>query len=167
MEKITFRFWDAASESSLLNQMFDIQFANVQILTPMTSQYEADKQKWLVQVAAGQARGQEIILMYVENTLAGYFAYRVEEDGLFIEEMAISPDYQRTLLFVRFIQFAGHFLPQNIRYMEALIRKENSASQTIAERLGMHVVGENPAGTDWRYRGDVTAIEKYLNHRRA
>ena len=164
MNRITFRFFDEKQDAGLLPRMYDILYANMRKIFPMTSQYDQDKKTWLDWMASDAARGHEIILMYVEKTLAGYFQFRTEGDTLLIEEIEILPEYQRTLLFARFMQYAGHFLPQQIQWLEAYIRKENDASQALAEGLGLRVVGENKKGTSWKYRGDIAPLRKYLSH---
>ena len=100
--------------------------------------------------------------MYVGEVLAGYFQYSLNESTVLIEEIEILPDYQRTLLFYRFLKYMSKIIPENIKYAEAYINKGNSNSQRIAQKLGLKIVGENPNGHSFRYRGEFASFKKYF-----
>ena len=75
---------------------------------------------------------KQIILMYVGEVLAGYFQYSLGECTVLIE------------------------------HAEAYINKENPNSQRIAQKLGLKIVGENPNGHSFRYRGEFASFKKYF-----
>ena len=57
----------------------------------------------------------------------------------------------------------SNIIPENIKYAEAYINKGNANSQRIAQKLGLKIVGENPNGHSFRYRGEVASFKKYFN----
>ena len=78
---------------------------------------------------------------------------------MLIEEIEILPDYQRTLLFYRFLKYISKIIPKNVEYAEAYINKRNSTSQRIAQKLGLQIVAENPNGHSFRYRGKLRSAK--------
>ena len=93
--------------------------------------------------------------------MAGYFQYGVEGDALCVDEIEISPAYQRTLLFYRFCRFAAGRLPEGVSRVRAYINKNNRNSQTIAGKLGMKAVGENKSGSSWLYEGPIEKLAAF------
>ena len=160
MREISFRFYDKTQSKNVLPQIFDILYTNMSRIVPIGSSYDEDKQKWLSFMETAACDGQQIILMYVDEILAGYFQYRIIQDKMIIEEIEIKPDYQRTALFYRFFKYAVSIIPKNILYVEAYINKHNSNSQAIAKKLGMKIIGENKNKSSWHLSGDVKEFTK-------
>ena len=158
MAEISFCSFDQTQSDVLLPQMFEILSTNMNKIAPTGSGYEEDKKIWLSYMIPS-LKEKQIILMYVDEVLAGYFQYSTNINTVLIEEIEILPDYQRTLLFYRFLKYISKIIPENIEYAEAYINKSNSNSQRIAQKLGLQIVGENPNGHSLRYRGKLRSAK--------
>jgi glycosyltransferase involved in cell wall biosynthesis len=51
-------------------------------------------------------------------------------------------------------------IPENIRYMESYVNKQNQNSLAIQKKLGMEIIGENRSGRSWHMQGNVDIIAK-------
>ena len=160
MGKIAFRFFDREQSEYILPQIFDILATNMNRIAPTGNSYEDDKQMWMSHMTTLQKN--QILLMYVDEKLSGYFQYCIEQDVMLIEEIQIVPNYQRTVLFYRFFRFAASMIPTDVVYVEAYVNKRNWNSQQIAKKLGMKIVGENKNGHSWHYQGELASFKKYL-----
>lgn len=160
MKEISFRFYDKTQADDILPQLYDILYSNMSRIAPTGNSYDEDKQQWLSFMKSDPADGQQIILMYVDNILSGYFQYSLNQDTMVIEEIEIKPDHQRTSLFYRFFKYAVGVVPRDVAYVEAYINKHNSNSQTIAKKLGMQIIGENKNGGSWHLKGDLKEFTK-------
>lgn len=160
MRKISFRFYDKTQSKDVLPQMYDILHTNMSSIAPTGNSYDEDKQKWLYFMESAPSNGQQIILMYVDEILSGYFQYRINQDKMIIEEIEIKPEYQRTALFYRFFKYAVSIIPKNVLYVEAYINKYNSNSQAIAKKLGMRIIGENKNKSSWHLSGELKDFTK-------
>ena len=75
-----------------------------------------------------------------------------------VEEIQLLPQYQSTTLLYSFIRFMGKMIPEDVRYIEAYAHKKNLHSQSLINRLGMELVGENKNGNSYFYRGDYKKV---------
>ena len=162
MTKVSFCNFDPMKSEVLLPQMFHILSTNMGKVAPTGNSYEEDMKIWLSYMTSEQIKEMQILLMYVGEALVGYFQYSIHKDIILIEEVEIAPEYQRTLLFYRVLKYVSNIIPKNIEYAEAYINKHNSNSQRIARKLGMQIVGENPNGHSFRYRGELSSFKKIL-----
>ena len=162
MAKALFCNFDPMKSEVLLPQMFHILSTNMGEIAPTGNSCEEDMKIWLSYMTSERIKEMQILLMYVGEALAGYFQYSIHKDSILIEEIEIAPEYQRTLLFYRFLKYIGSVIPENIKYAEAYINKHNPNSQRIAQKLGMQIVGENPSGHSFRYRGELSFFKKTL-----
>ena len=109
-----------------------------------------------------QKESRQIVLMFAEDELAGYFQYDIRCKTLMMEEIQIKKEYQGTGLFRLFYSWLMKKLPQDINYVEAYSNKNNYKSQKILEHLGLIPLGENKNGNSFYYRGDyVVLLQKY------
>ncbi len=154
MGKAMFQLLNRTQAEVILPQMFDILFTNMSRIAPTGGSYAQDQQMWMAYMTSEAGKDQQIILMYVDEVLAGYFQYSIKKDTMLIEEIEIMPEYQRTLLFYRFFKYVSNVIPTDVVYIEAYINKGNKNSMTIAKKLGMQIVGENRTGTSWHYQGE-------------
>ncbi len=162
MAKVSFCDFDPMKSEVILPQMFHILSTNMDKIAPTGDSYEEDMKIWLSYMMSEQIKEMKILLMYVGETLAGYFQYSINKNIVLLEEVEIVPEYQRTLLFYHFLKYVSNIIPKNIEYAEAYINKHNSNSQRIAQKLGMQIVGENPNGHSFRYRGELSSFKKIL-----
>lgn len=145
--------------TTLLPQMFDILYANMSCIAPTGNSREEDWRLWQSYMASEQNKAQ-VILMYADDTLAGYFQYRIEGDTLCADEIEIRPQYQRTFLFYRFLRYAAQNLPMKLSRVKAYINKQNLNSQAITDKLGLRPVGENKSGRSWLYEGEMDGLAR-------
>ena len=163
MAEVLFCKYDPMKAEVLLSKMFYILSMNMGKIAPTGNSYEEDMGIWLSYMTSEEIIEKQILLMYVGEALVGYFQYRISENKVLIEEVEIAPEYQRTLLFYRFLKYVSNIIPKNIEYAEAYINKQNTNSQRIAQKLGMRIVGENPNGHSFRYRGELSSFKKILH----
>ena len=78
------------------------------------------------------------------------------------DEIEIQPDYQRTILFYRFLHFLAGVIPGEVNRIGAYINKRNANSQRIAEKLGMKIAGENKSGRGWYYQGGLHSLKRFI-----
>ncbi len=140
--------------------MFDILFTNMNKIAPTGDGYAKDKQEWIAYMTSEAKNNREIILMYADEILSGYFQYSIINDTMLIEEIEITPKFQRTLLFYSFIKYMSGIIPKSVVYIEAYVNKQNENSMTIAKKLGMQIVGENRTGTSWHFQGEIKKYRK-------
>ncbi len=160
MGKITFQFFNKTQEEVILPQMFDILFTNMNKIAPTGNSYAKDKQEWVAYMASAAENNTQIILMYVDEILSGYFQYSIKNDTMLIEEIEIIPKFQRTLLFYSFFKYMSSIIPKSVIYIEAYVNKRNGNSMVIAKKLGMQIMGENRTGTSWHYQGKIKKYRK-------
>ena len=107
MKPFTFVPYDPSQAEEVLPRMFDILSGNMSAIAPTGRSNEEDRETWLAYMASEQGAARRVLLLYAGEDLAGYFQYGVEGDALCVDEIEISPAYQRTLLFYRFCRFAA------------------------------------------------------------
>lgn len=151
--------FDSAVHAEVLPRMFDILFSNMSRIAPTGADYEEDRRVWTEYMSI-PAPGRRILLMFSEDTLAGYCQYSVHDDMLLVEEIEVAAEYQRTMLFPLFFRHAVSILPGGVSRVEAYINKGNLNSRRIAEKLGMEAVGENKSGTSLLYRGNISNLRR-------
>lgn len=158
-----FKYADKQNLEAVLPCLFDILHSNMSIIAPTGNTYENDLQLWLSNMTpAMQKESRQIVLMFADNELAGYFQYYIRFDSLMMEEIQIRKDYQCTGLFHLFYSWLVKKLPQNIKYVEACSHKNNYKSQGILEHLGLIRQGENKNGNSFYYKGDYSVLlQKY------
>lgn len=136
MKAISFVKYDPAQAEEVLYQMYDILYTNMSRIAPTGCSREEDRQVWLSYMMKEQVERQ-ILLIYAGENLAGYFQYRIDGETLCADEIELSPQYQRTFLFYRFLRHMAQNLPKGILRIRAYINKQNLNSQAIAGKLGL------------------------------
>lgn len=155
MGRITFRYWEPREEA-LLPELFAILYENMSALAPTGYSYREDYDIWQGYILpALKAPDRKLLLMYVEDTLAGYFQYSIEGDTVFVEEVEIRPAWQRSMVFYRCCQFLAEEIPEGVSWICSYVNKKNRHSLSIHEKLGMERIGENKSGNSWCCRGEI------------
>ena len=129
----------------------------------MSSINEEDFEEWRSNIyPAMQKEPRQIVLMYVDRSLAGYFQYYVNAatNSLMMEEIQIKKEFQKSGLFAAFYQWLVKTLPQDILYVEAYANKSNEKSQSILKHLGLAESGENKSGSCFYFKGSYGALLK-------
>ena len=163
MPKITFCKLDKSNASATLPSLFRILHSNMSKIAPTGCRYEEDDALWLSYMAPQMKQAYpEFVLMYVGETLAGYFQYSIEGDTLTVDEVEIIPEYQRTVLFYRLCIYLCGRIPDQVQHVESFVNKQNRNSLKINRKLGLEIAGENRNGKSWHLRGDDEKIKKYF-----
>ena len=160
-----FKFADKLQIEQLLPDLFRILHSNMSIIAPTNNSYEDDFEIWSSYIIpAIQKEQRQIVLMYVECKLVGYFQYYINVDinSLKMEEIQIAKEFQGTGLFSEFYNWLIKSLPKNIMYVEAYANKKNIKSQSILKHLGLVESGENKNGNSFYYKGKYAdLLNKY------
>ena len=151
---IVFKYADKSNIEELLPKLYDILHTNMSYIAPTGNTYETDRRLWLESVAPAMKKEQrQIILMYVDEELAGFFQYYVNNELFMMEEIQIKAWYHGTGLFRQFFAWLVKESPVDLKYVEAYAHKSNLKSRAILECLGLSKVGENKQNTLLHYRG--------------
>ena len=160
-----FKFADKLQIEQLLPDIFRILHSNMSIIAPTNNSYEDDFEIWSSHIIpAMQMEQRQIVLMYVDNKLVGYFQYYINGDtnSLMMEEIQIEKAFQGTGLFSEFYNWLIKSLPKNIMYVEAYANKKNLKSQSILKHLELVEIGENKNGNSFYFKGAyVNLLNKY------
>ena len=160
-----FKFADKLQIEQLLPDLFRILHSNMSIIAPTDNSYNEDFEIWSSYLTpAMQKEQRQMVLMYVDNKLVGYFQYYINGDtnSLMMEEIQIEKAFQGTGLFSEFYNWLIKSLPKNIMYVEAYANKKNLKSQSILKHLGLVEIGENKNGNSFYYKGAyVNLLNKY------
>ena len=150
-----FKFADKLQLKLLLPDLFRILHSNMSIIVPTNNSYNEDYEIWSSYIIpAIQKEERQIVLMFAESKLVGYFQYYINSDtvSLMMEEIQIIKAFQGTGLFSEFYNWLIKSLPKNIMYVEAYANKKNLKSQSILKHLGLVESGENKNGNSFYYR---------------
>lgn len=165
MSKVEFSFLDKSELDLLLPYLFEILHSNMTLIAPTGNSYNADYNIWCSNIIPAIKKEQrQIVLMYSDSTLAGYFQYYINADtnSLMMEEIQIKNEFQGTGLFSEFYRWMIKQLPDNLLYAEAYANKKNYRSMGILEHLGLIRSGENNNGNSFYYKGSYADfIKKY------
>ena len=160
-----FKFADKLQIEQLLPDLFRILHSNMSIIAPTDNSYNEDFEIWSSYLTpAMQKEQRQMVLMYVDNKLVGYFQYYINGDtnSLMMEEIQIEKAFQGTGLFSEFYNWLIKSLPKNIMYVEAYANKKNLKSQSILKHLGLVESGENKNGNSFYYKGKYAdLLNKY------
>ncbi len=158
-------FADKQELERILPDLFRILHSNMSIIAPTNNSYEDDFEIWSSYIIpAIQKEQRQIVLMYVECKLVGYFQYYINGDtnSLMMEEIQIEKAFQGTGLFSEFYNWLIKSLPKNIMYVEAYANKKNIKSQNILKSMGLVESGENKNGNSFYYKGKYAdLLNKY------
>lgn len=160
-----FRFADKLQIEHLLPGLFRILHSNMSIIAPTDNSYDEDYRIWSsYMIPAIKKVQRQIVLMYVEGKLVGYFQYYINLDtnSLMMEEIQIGKEFQGIGIFSAFYKWLVKQLPKNVKCVEAYANKKNLKSQSILKHLGLVELGENKNGNSFYYKGKyVDLLNKY------
>ena len=156
-----FVYLDKHKLDLFLPELYAILHSNMAAIAPTGNSYEEDFQVWYSNVMpAMQKAPRQIVLMYVEGSLAGYFQYYINAatNSLMMEEIQIKAPYHGTGLFTAFYKWLTNQLPEDVLSVEAYAHKTNSKSQGILAYLGLTCQGENKNGNTFYYKGNYADL---------
>lgn len=151
-----FMYMDKQKIGEYLPDLFQILHSNMSLIAPTNNSYNDDYEMWSsCIIPAMQKEQRQIVLMYVESKLVGYFQYYVngDTDSLMMEDIQIKKEFQGTGLFSEFYRWLIEVLSGDILYVEAYSNKKNFKSQSILKYLGLVELGENKNGNSFYYKG--------------
>ena len=136
-------------------------------IAPTGNSFEEDFIEWNKAVSEGiQKPERNIILIYADSILAGFFQYYTNKDGLFMmEEIQLSPKYQgkEYNIFKLLYGYLFLILPMNLITVQAYAEKRNQKSQGILCHLGLHIIGEDK--NCFHYQGDYNDLLKWYQNK--
>lgn len=156
MSESKFLFADKQELEKILPDLFRILHSNMSIIAPTNNSYNEDFEIWKSYIIPSMQNEQrQIVLMYVEDKLVGYFQYFVSVDinSLMMEDIQIIKEFHGTGLFSDFYRWLIKSLPKNIMYVEAYANKKNIKSQNVLKHLGLVECGENKNGKSFYFKG--------------
>lgn len=159
-----FEYAQKSEMSILLPKLYEILYSNMSLIAPSGNSYEKDFEIWYSNVyPAMMNTPREIVLMYDESTIIGYFQYYVNGGVFMMDEIQIKQEYQGAGVFSSFYSWLVQRLPAAIQSVEAFTSKQNQKSQGILEHLGLDQVGENKNRSCYHYKGDYKKLhDKYI-----
>ena len=160
---LEFKFTDKSRIEHLLPDLFHILHSNMCLIAPTNNSYEDDFKIWCSYLIPSMNNEQrQIVLMYVDETLAGYFRYYINLDtnSLMMEDVQIIKEFQGTGLFSAFYKWLVKQLPNNLKSVEAYVSKRNLKSQGVLGYLGLVKLGENKNGNSFYYKGAYADLLK-------
>lgn len=156
MGKGEFVFLDKQRLDKYLPDLFRILHSNMSLIAPTDNSYSTDYEIWSsCIIPAMEKEPRQIVLMYAEEKLVGYFQYYINENthSFVMEEIQIVKEYQKTGIFSELYKWLLLRLPENIIDVQAYANKKNRKSQGILKHLGLVESGENKNSNSFYYRG--------------
>ena len=160
-----FLFLDKQKLNEYLPDLFEILYSNMTFIAPTGNSYNEDFALWKPCIVSEMQKDErQIVLLYVDGLLAGYFRYYIDTDTatFIMEDIQINEAFRESGLFSAFYRWLIKQLPESLIYVEANANKENLKSQGILKHLGLKVIGENKNGKSFCFRGQyLDLVRKY------
>ena len=132
MNRFRFEFMDKARKDLWLPRLFDMLYDNMKDIVPSGMNYEEEKCQWLSAVGPAMDKApRQIILMFAEEKLAGYFQYYVNGGRFMVEEIQIVAEYQNTTLLYALFRYLSKVLPMEIETIGAYVHEMNFHSHVL------------------------------------
>ncbi len=160
---ISFDFLDKKRIDDIFPDIFKILYSNMSLIVPTGNSYEEDYTLWYHAVSpAIKKDNRQILLIYDDGLIVGFFQYYVNESVFMMEEIQIVKNYHGTGIFRQLFHNLCQIVPHNTPYVEAYAHKSNIKSQNILEYLGLEIIEENKNGNSYHFRGNYNKVfEKY------
>ncbi len=158
-----FQYANKAYLEDILPELFEILHANMSQIAPTGNTYNEDYKIWFSNICPAMEKTQrQIILMYSEEIIVGYFQYSVNCETFMMEDIQVNKAYHGTGIFSALYAWLVRHLPGDIKTVEAYASKKNFKSQGVLEHLGLMPIGENRKGKSYHYKGEYKNIlDKY------
>lgn len=163
---IFFEFLDKRNAEFFYRKLFKILSSNMSDIAPTGNNYEEDYSCWYNSVSAAIKKDtRQIILIYDNDAIIGFFQYDINNATFLMEEIQLYKEYLGTGLFRRLYAYLFEVIPQNILHVEAYANKMNKRAQNILKHLGLSIVGENRNGRSYHFRGNCREMLNRYNSR--
>lgn len=164
---ISFRILQKNKATDILPILFKILHSNMSVIAPTANTYEDDYRLWIDAVApALEKDARQIILIYDDTEIIGYFQYYVNETTFMMEEIQFNKEYHGTGLFRQLYSYIFEIIPKETLYVEAYAYKSNQKSQSILKHLGLQTIGETKNANIYHFCGDCYETLKKYNGRK-
>lgn len=144
-----------------INEMFEILSGNMNEIAPTGNTFDEDFMSWSeCVVTALQAGRRNIILIFSDEKLCGFFQYFVNDTTFRMDEIQFTKEYQGSGLFSELYRYLTTIIPPDTKFADAFSRKENKKSQGILKHLGLKESGESQNGNTLYFKGEYKTILK-------
>ena len=146
-----------------ISEMFEILSGNMNEIAPTGNTYHEDYKIWSeCVVPAIRAGRRNIILIFSEEKLCGFFQYFVNDTTFRMDEIQFRKEYHGSGLFSELYHYITTIIPPDTKFVDAFSRKENKKSQGILKHLGLKESGESQNGNTLYFKGEYKTIsERY------
>lgn len=160
---VRFNYADKTRLEEILPVCFEILYENMSVIAPTGDSYEEDLRMWYDNIYPLMEKAErQLVLLYCQEELAGYFQYSVLDDSLLMEEIQFRAKFHGTGLFRQLYTWLIKQLPKDLCCVAAYAHKNNQKSQSILNYLGLACGNENKSGNSFYYKGSYrTLLEKY------
>ena len=133
-------------------------------IVPFEKTYEEEYAEWFSNVYPAMQKPQrQIVLMYCEDRICGYFQYYVNLGTFMMEEIQIEREHHGKGVFSAFYSWLVRQLPNDIKTVEAYAHKANRRSREILEHLGLVQMEKGQENDFCHYRGTYqNLLNRYL-----
>ena len=152
-------FLDKAKADSVLPKLFRILHSNMNRIAPTGNTFEQDFDFWMSCVKPSlEKEPRQILLIYSDEDLAGFFQYYVNNRVFRMEEIQFADPYKGTGIFEELYRYLVKILPADTLYVEAFAHKNNAKSIAVLTHLGLEIIGENKNGISYHFRGNYEKL---------
>ena len=156
---VRFKYADKTRLEEILPACFEILYENMSVIAPTGDLYEEDLRLWCDTIyPLMEKAGRQLILLYCEEELAGYFQYSISDKTLLMEEIQFRAIYHGTGLFRQLYTWLIKQLPKDLCCVAAYVHKNNQNAQNILNYLGLACCGENRSGNSFYYKGSYCEL---------
>lgn len=146
-----------------INEMFEILSDNMNEIAATGNTFDEDFMSWSeCVVPAIQAGRRNIILIFSEEKLCGFFQYFVSDTTFRMDEIQFRKEYHGSGLFSELYHYITTIIPPDTKFVDAFSRKENKKSQGILKHLGLKETDGSQNGNTLYFKGEYKTIsERY------
>ena len=160
---ISFKFADKSRLKVILSDCFKILRSNMEMITPDGKTYEEAFSEWDSAVSPAMSKdARQMILIFDEDDLIGFFMYYVSSETFMMEEIQIDNKHQRSGVFALLYKWLLPKLPEYLKTTEAFAHKSNMRSQKILEHLGLTCLNQD--GEYLCYKGSFKTLLEWCKH---
>ena len=160
---VDFAYVSKSELSALMPKMFEILYSNTGD-TPFTeSAFREAFDAWYSNVFPAMQKPQrQMVGMWENGRLIGFFQYYVNDGRFMMEEIQIEKAFHGTGVFKDFFLWLLPRLPREIQWVEAYALENNLKSCGILTHFGLELTEKSEVDTFCHYRGDYGVFFKHF-----
>ena len=163
---IVFRFLKKESAYDFFAPLFAILHSNMSVIAPTGNEYDEDFKIWSCCFQKALENDErQVILIYRDEVLIGFFQYSISNETFKMEEIQFRKGYHGVGVFQKLYALLSEIVPETVKIVEAYASKNNHKSQGILQHLGLQPIGENKTGKSYLYRGNCKEMLKKYDER--